>query len=533
MKNCIIGLKTLKKGFIFRIFLTSFILAAVITVFCACSDNGGSSSVYTREDTEDGVTYKYTLTVDESNNTFSIIRQSDPEITYSGTFVSKNGYLVLQSKKNGTEYVKILGNTFSFFTPDNAETDECEHDYVEAKEVKGTCSSKGYILYICSICGEEKKVSTNYGEHSYTDIKYTKGNCMTKGYTVKKCTYCGDEITVYDKDYGDHVMSEEVRVDSGCLNYVTLKSRCTVCNKYFEEIPTSEYGSHNYGENGVCTYCNYDKTGFCHTHTDGDKDGYCDDCAASSDVCSAYDSDGFFISEDKETLYSGAYPTIEADFSVEEILNGGKFDSSTGYYRFNNASYAVLQKNGVKKAFLVTPIKWSRFTFNGEDFYICDFIIDRNVYLDSTDIVKLSYVSDNKVIYEYYNGNYYTEGGDNNIKANDWEKSALFEFANNSFLSTAFTEKQKLILSGNISIPDISYIDSNGDNKTDSAVFNPQRTAYSDFISSSVSDKSKIFTLSPSEEADNKVICSSGNIVSDGDIYFEYGFVPVIKISAD
>ena len=187
----------------------------------------------------------------------------------------------------------------------------------------------------------------------------------------------------------------------------------------------------------------------------------------------------------------------------------------------------------VKKAFLVTPIKWSRFTFNGEDFYICDFIIDRNVYLGSTDIVKLSYVSDNKVIYEYYNGNYYTEGGDNNIKANDWKNSALFEFANNSFLSTAFTEKQKLILSGNISIPDISYIDSNGDNKTDSAVFNPQRTAYSDFISSSVSDKSKIFTLSPSEEADNKVICSSGNIVSDGVIDFEYGFVPVIKISAD
>ena len=522
MKNCIIGLKTLKKGFIFRIFLTSFILAAVITVFCACNDNGGSSSVYTREDTEDGVTYKYTLTVDESNNTFSIIRQSDPEITYSGTFVSKNGYLVLQSKKNGTEYVKILGNTFSFFTPDNAETDECEHDYVEAKEVKGTCSSKGYILYICSICGEEKKVSTNYGEHSYTDIKYTKGNCMTKGYTVKKCTYCGDEITVYDKEYGEHVMSEEVRVDSGCLNYVTLKSRCTVCNKYFEEIPTSEYGSHNYGENGVCTYCNYDKTGFCHTHTDGDKDGYCDDCAASSEVCSAYDSDGFFISEDKETLYSGAYPTIEADFSVEEILNGGKFDSSTGYYRFNNASYAVLQKNGVKKAFLVTPIKWSRFTFNGEDFYICDFIIDRNVYLGSTDIIKLSYVSDNKVIYEYYNGNYYTEGGDNNI----------IEFANNSFLSTAFTEKQKLILSGNISIPDVSYIDSDGDEITDNAVFNPQRTAYSDFISSSVSDKSKIFTLSPSE-ADNKVICSSGNIVSDGVIDFEYGFVPVIKISAD
>ena len=104
---------------------------------------------------------------------------------------------------------------------------------------------------------------------------------------------------------------------------------------------------------------------------------------------------------------------------MEEILNGGKFDSSTGYYRFNNASYAVLQKNGVKKAFLVTPIKWSRFTFNGEDFYICDFIIDRNVYLGSTDIIKLSYVSDNKVIYEYYNGNYYTEGGDNNIKAND------------------------------------------------------------------------------------------------------------------
>lgn len=525
-------ISVMKKSFIARAFLIVLLIVGVFAVFSSCENNTSSSGVYTREGVEDGVTYRYTLTVDESRGTFSIIRQSNPEIVYSGTFTNKNGYLILESKQNGTEYVKIIGNTFSFFTPDDA-VKNCEHDYVYSKESAGNCISKGYVLYKCSLCGAEKTEYTTYGNHSYETVSYKKGNCKTKGCTTKKCTLCGETVELFDKEYGEHTLSEETRVDTGCINKIEVRRRCTTCNVYIESVELDEYGSHRYDENGVCTICHYDASGLCHIHTDEDKDGNCDDCAIKIEVAEAIDANGYYLSDDGKTLYFGAYPTLKADYEVSSIISEGKFDPTTGYYRYKNASFAIKEKRGVKYAFLVTPLSWSKFTINGVSYFACNYIADRKVYLNSVDIKRIQKQEDSTIIYEYYNNNYYNESSNFNVKANNWEKSALYEFANNNFLNTAFTSLQKDMITGSIGIPSADFDGATEEENSYalSVCSKAENTNYSIFVSE-VSETSLIFTSS-SGSAGNTVKCINAYEIRDAYIYNTYGFVPVIRFSVD
>lgn len=522
-----------------RIYRAIFIILSLVfcvVLFSSCQNKTTTSGVYTRQGEENGVTYYYTLTLDESKNTFSLTRQSSPVYVYSGTFTNKNGYFILESEEKGTEYVKIVGNTFSFFVPDGSQGEPCEHDYIFKSEKEGTCSSRGYIVYSCSKCGNEKTEYTTYGNHAYKTTSYKSGNCKTKGVTTKQCSLCGDTVELLDKEFGEHTLSEETRVDLGCLNKIEIRARCTTCNAYFENVALDEYGSHSYDANGVCTTCKYDKTGLCHhDHADENDDGLCDDCLMKIEAGAALKNVGYYLSNDGK-LYFGAYPALTSDYEVSDIISEGKFDKTTGYYRYNNASFAVKEKNGEKYAFMVTPLIWSKFTLGSENYYACDYIVDHKIYLNTLDIQKITTLKDNKYYYEYYNKNYYDKNSDTNVLANDWKKSALYEFANNEFLSAAFTPSQLEKIIGNVEIPKIDF--GGTDEENEAALLtclNAVNTAYSLF-NSTVSETSLIFTSSQGTDGNTvKSVIKYHETyeVKDGKINNTYGFVPIIKISAE
>lgn len=68
------------------------------------------------------------------------------------------------------------------------------HTYIQ-KIVQPTCTSGGYTIFTCSVCGSSYTGdSTQALGHSYT-ASTTTGSCTSGGYTTYTCTRCGDSYT--------------------------------------------------------------------------------------------------------------------------------------------------------------------------------------------------------------------------------------------------------------------------------------------------------------------------------------------------
>ena len=67
----------------------------------------------------------------------------------------------------------------------------CEHDFEAVEMVAATCTEQGYIVYICTNCGES--YTDNFVPalgHSFVDIT-VPATCTHKGYVTHFCTTCG------------------------------------------------------------------------------------------------------------------------------------------------------------------------------------------------------------------------------------------------------------------------------------------------------------------------------------------------------
>ena len=512
------------------------VLAAVVLLvpmLFACTQNTDLSSTYTCETAENGVSVKYTLSLDESHGTYSMRKTGSPETAYSGTYNYKNGYYVLTSTDGKTEYVKTLGNVFSFFSPEE-ETPVCEHNYVEVSEVKGTCLSVGYKIFRCTKCSDEKREETQKGGHDLKQIKRSEGTCLVKGYTVSKCTVCNEEFTVYDENYGDHVYTDESISDPGCLKKRVARRYCKVCKQNLGEVTLDEYGSHAYGKDGVCSICHFDTAGFYHGH-----DSECSSVCADHDVLVAMQRDGFYLSDDKNTLYFGVYPSKRVNPSlsmqkpVEIITKDGKYDKNTGYYRYEHASYLITDKNGEKAVFSVSPIKWKKISLSGVVYYVCCSVIDRTAYLNSSSVLQIKQLDGDSKIEQpktfYYNKKYYDSSKTTNILANDFSYSDIKTFANVDFLDKAFTELNSTKIDGTVVIPFNEDVCSAVDGGT---------TDYAKYTASlyGLYDSYSFFTTMKEYGEKDKTSVCDGNKVRSSDLNKQidvsnyFGFVPVIQL---
>ena len=53
-----------------------------------------------------------------------------------------------------------------------------------------TCETDGKLLELCSRCGQMKQTATPKGEHSY-EVYTVAATCTSPGYTVRECSVCG------------------------------------------------------------------------------------------------------------------------------------------------------------------------------------------------------------------------------------------------------------------------------------------------------------------------------------------------------
>ena len=118
-----------------------------------------------------------------------------------------------------------------------------------------TCETDGKLLELCSRCGQMKQTATPKGEHSY-EVYTVAATCTSPGYTVLECSVCGDrhieDITpAIPHDYKAHVIEATCDAEGKTIH------RCDGCGSSFVTDYTSPLG-HSWDKgtlvtNATCT----------------------------------------------------------------------------------------------------------------------------------------------------------------------------------------------------------------------------------------------------------------------------------------
>ena len=120
---------------------------------------------------------------------------------------------------------------------------------------EATCETDGKLLELCSRCGQMKQTATPKGEHTY-ETYTVAATCTSPGYTVRECSVCGDrhieDITsAIPHDYKAHVIEATCEAGGKTIH------RCDGCGSSFVTDYTEALG-HSWDKgtlvtNATCT----------------------------------------------------------------------------------------------------------------------------------------------------------------------------------------------------------------------------------------------------------------------------------------
>ena len=113
-----------------------------------------------------------------------------------------------------------------------------------------TCETDGKLLELCVRCGQMKETATPKGEHRYETYSVA-ATCTSPGYTVRECSVCGDrhieDITsALPHKYEAHVIA------ATCENGGKTIHRCDGCGSSFVTDYTNALG-HSWDDGSVVT----------------------------------------------------------------------------------------------------------------------------------------------------------------------------------------------------------------------------------------------------------------------------------------
>lgn len=71
------------------------------------------------------------------------------------------------------------------------------HEYEERERNEANCKRNGYILFVCKVCGDEKREVLPKTDHQHTEIRNkVEATCTDEGYTGDTyCTDCGEKLS--------------------------------------------------------------------------------------------------------------------------------------------------------------------------------------------------------------------------------------------------------------------------------------------------------------------------------------------------
>ncbi len=177
-------------------------------------------------------------------------------------FPMENGRVILSGLTWEFYYARIYEGTTSYsmnvfddliayaVSKDNG----CNHKYDSGSAVDATCTTAGYMLYTCTLCGSEYKDShvSELGHNMSEWIIDIEPDCTNPGSKHQECGRCGENITSVIPPLG-HTASEWI-IDKDSTEFEVGEQHkiCTVCSETIaiSEVPCKPH-RHSYSNRFV------------------------------------------------------------------------------------------------------------------------------------------------------------------------------------------------------------------------------------------------------------------------------------------
>ncbi len=308
-----------------------------------------------------------------------------------------------------------------------------------------TCASQGYTTHTCTVClgSYQDSFVAATGEHQYNRGVVTAPTCVAQGYTTHTCQVCGHSYQdSFTEATGGHTHSDAGVVTAPtCTEQGYTTYTCTICEHVYKDRFVGR--RHNYGEDDICVDC-----GQARPYTRVDANGNKSDTGSY--------------------ILFGSYPQTEVTnrslTSTLSTMAGTKPTSSNAYAW---TSYGYYKDGSISNYMWYQDIE-----YNGETYRGVYFTSYRPYYTSSSSSTSNTYQDDNG----YYTSNIYWfkfepilwrivaeangeatlvcemlidshEFDDNNSYSNNYARSNIRAWLNDSFYKTAFNElERKLIL---------------------------------------------------------------------------------------
>ncbi|MCD8375047.1 MAG: hypothetical protein LUC20_08165, partial [Oscillospiraceae bacterium] len=174
-----------------------------------------------------------------------------------------------------SDYVSALGHLYQYFTTSEATcetagktigiclhcglvttetTEKAEHQY-STYTVAATCTSPGYAVHECSVCGDMYISDiTSILSHSYTAVT-TAATCTTSGKTVYTCSGCGSSyVGSYVAAYGHNYVATEITAAT-CGGAGVTQYKCSLCGDAY--LVAENATGHTLSAAATCTEAQY------------------------------------------------------------------------------------------------------------------------------------------------------------------------------------------------------------------------------------------------------------------------------------
>lgn len=142
----------------------------------------------------------------------------------------------------------------------------CSSFYTHKCEVKSIISaelnSKGELIFIysdntkqnLSIINDLNNNNPKVCVHDYSDWEMKSyPTCTSIGYAIHTCSICG-HIEYQFSNYLEHSYLETLLIEETCNQTIIAKKCCTCSNTIIEKSS----GNHSYNEKGICTRCSFE-----------------------------------------------------------------------------------------------------------------------------------------------------------------------------------------------------------------------------------------------------------------------------------
>ena len=206
--------------------------------------NGGSLTVKIYPTYNPSVAKTYKFTCGCTSHTYgSAVITKQPTCTSEGTKTKT-------CTQCGATVTETIAKTCTKCNATVTETiAKTSHKYVDTV-IAPTCTTDGYTLHKCSVCGTSYKDNTTKATgHSYGNSVVTKQpTCTSVGTAIKTCTKCNATVTETipktSHKYTDTVVAPTCTADGYTLH------KCSVCGTSYKDSITKATG-HSYGNSVV------------------------------------------------------------------------------------------------------------------------------------------------------------------------------------------------------------------------------------------------------------------------------------------